>query len=67
MKPYFWNIFVALDQLLNTVFGGDPDETISSRSAKSEHWFGKGLCRALHVFDKGHCQKYIEVDEGPKR
>ena len=33
---YFWNIFISIDQFINTLFGGDPDETISSRLGKWE-------------------------------
>jgi hypothetical protein len=31
VKAYFWRIFVGLTQLLNTVLGGWPDESVSSR------------------------------------
>ena len=31
---YFWNVLVAIDQLFNTILGGDPDETLSSRMGK---------------------------------
>jgi hypothetical protein len=63
---YFFNILVALDQLGNTLLGGDPDETISSRSGKNENrkrW-AYFLCRALHWIDADHCKKSIEEDEG---
>jgi hypothetical protein len=36
IKKYIWNILIAIDQFFNAVFGGDPDETISSRLAKKE-------------------------------
>jgi hypothetical protein len=29
---YVWNVLIAIDQLANTLTGGLPDETISSRS-----------------------------------
>ena len=32
---YFWNVFVGVDQAINTIFGGTPDETISSRWGRS--------------------------------
>ena len=31
MKLYFKNLLLALDQLLNVLLGGYPDETLSSR------------------------------------
>lgn len=67
MKKYIWNLLVAIDQLGNALTGGDPDETISSRSAKGQiahKWWGTAMCRFLDVFDKGHCPKAIEPDEG---
>lgn len=63
---YFWNILIAVDQLANALLGGDPDETISSRSGKRQHeqaW-AKYLCKFLNWIDTDHCQKSIEEDEG---
>jgi hypothetical protein len=57
---------IALDQLGNTILGGDPDETISSRSGKNQNrkrW-AYILCRMLHWIDKDHCRDAIEKDEG---
>jgi len=47
---YFRRLFVVLDQLLNVIFGGDEDETISSRIAKDRRRgrkFACFLCRIL--------------------
>lgn len=58
---------VSFDQLANTAFGGNEDETISSRAAKAarEHraW-GCVLCKALDWFEKDHCELSIEPDRG---
>lgn len=67
LGKWTFNILVSLDQFGNTLFGGDPDETISSRSAKANQkgkWWGRAMCRFLDVFDKGHCAKSVEHDEG---
>jgi hypothetical protein len=67
IKRYIWNILISFDQLANTILGGDPDETISSRMGKKARKgdkFGILICRFLDLFDKGHCQKSIEEDEG---
>lgn len=72
LSRYFWNILISIDQFFNVLFGGDPDETISSRMGKwlylpHDTWKWKvayGLCRMLHVLDKNHCVKSIEEDEG---
>jgi hypothetical protein len=67
MKRYIWNMLISIDQLFNTVLAGDPDETISSRMGKRARKgdkLGKVICRILNIFDKGHCEKSIEEDEG---
>lgn len=67
LKKYLKNIFVSLDQLANTILGGDPDETISSRAGKGRE---KGkrwacvLCKVLDWIDKDHCKRSIEPTEG---
>ena len=60
------NVLVAFDQFWNAVFGGDPDETVSSRAGKARHRNRAAdlLCRALDVLDKDHCEDAIEHDEG---
>jgi len=66
---YFWNILVSIDQLINTLLGGFPDETISSRAAKARRknkkW-GCIVCWLLDKIDNNHCEKNIELDEGEK-
>lgn len=67
MKKYFWNILIGLDQFSNAMLGGDPAETISSRSDKAmregKRW-GCILCRFLSLFQKNHCQKSVEPNVG---
>lgn len=62
-----FRVLVALDQLANAIMGGYPDETISSRAAKAHRRGAKWacvLCKFLHLFDKNHCERVIELDEG---
>ena len=68
-KRYLINILVALDQLLNTIFGGDPDETMSSRAGKDRdrgRIVGCILCKFLDIFERDHCTKSIERDRGKR-
>ncbi len=62
-----WKLAVAHDQLANTAFGGDEDETISSRAAKAarngKRW-GCILCKLLDKLSPGHCERSIEHDRG---
>lgn len=68
MIRYVRNIAVWLDQGVNVIFLlGDPDETISSNAAKAAEkgrWWGCRLCKLLDRFDKGHCRRVVERDEG---
>ena len=63
---YFWNMLIAVDQLVNTALGGDPDETISSRAGKRQHeaTWARWLCWFLGKIDNNHCNESIEEDEG---
>jgi hypothetical protein len=67
VKRYFWNVLISIDQLANTLLGGFPDETLSSRMGKRAREgdsFAICFCKVLDVFDKDHCAKSIEEDEG---
>ena len=75
---YFSNLFVAIDQLLNTVAGGNPDNTISARIGyynfdKSQigntkwywKWFMKIVDTTFSPIDgKGHCDEAYHNDAG---
>lgn len=62
-----WHLAVSYDQLANTAFGGDEDETISSRAYKASvagrHW-GCVLCRLLDKIERDHCRRSLEPDRG---
>lgn len=62
-----WRMAIAEDQAWNVPWGGDEDETISSRAGKAARrgarW-GCVLCRLLDHIDPGHCARNIEEDEG---
>jgi len=69
MLRYFKNILIGIDQLINTLFLGDPGETISSRTGKyiranSGSWFAARLNAFLNFFQDDHSLKSIEDDEG---
>jgi hypothetical protein len=73
---YLMRLLVSLDQHINTIFGGYPDETISSRLGKLKvrrkgklrwrDWFGlaKPLDWVLDKIDPNHSIDAIEHDEG---
>lgn len=71
---YILNWWVTLDCLLNALLGGDPDETVSSRTAKAreagDEWacvFCKFLTWCQNkVFNKpgDHCSGALERNKG---
>jgi hypothetical protein len=67
---YIENVAVALDQLVNAIFGGDPDMTLSGRWGRAvkenKCYFCRWACLALNKLDKDHCNKQAiaESDEG---
>lgn len=67
MKKYLWNFLISIDQLGNTIIGGDPDETISSRigkAARAGKRFAIWAAAVLHIIDKDHAEKSIDETEG---
>lgn len=63
---YIWNLLISLDQLLKTLLGGFPDETLSSLMVKrvDDCVVCKFMCQFLNLFEKDQCEKSIERDEG---
>ena len=71
---YFVNILISLDQLLNSILLGDPDETVSSRLGRIKLKWGGSIPRfrfvariadkVLDHIDPGHTIDSIEDDEG---
>ena len=74
MKKYIINFLISVDQLGNTILGGDPDETISSRlgKIKVKHsgkipWtrpLSKIIDYGLDKIDPNHSIDAIGEDEG---
>jgi hypothetical protein len=75
VAAYLLRVLIALDQLANTLAGGVPDETISSRLGKA--WKGRfgerakrlaqpfrWLVNRLFFWQRDHCAASIEEDEG---
>jgi hypothetical protein len=70
LKRYIFNILISFDQFINTIFGGDPDMTISARLHRNYcgHPFEK-FVDWLFAWQKrpgGHCENsdWWEQDEG---
>lgn len=72
VRRYFLNLLIALDQGINTLIGGDPDETISSRVGRASLAGRRRARIAESIIDwlfmllgdgPGHCQRNIEWDE----
>jgi len=63
---YLKNILIAIDQFINTVLGGNPDETMSSRAyrlrSKGIFW-PSNIVNAIFPFAKDHCEESLEEDE----
>lgn len=63
MKTYLLNVLIAVDQLLNTVFKGTPDETLSSRAYRlyrnNKYWYSKipyTVINTLFFWQDNHCK-----------
>ena len=63
---YGKKLLVALDQLANTVLGGWPDETFSSRAwrweADGKRAWPRKLIDRLFFWEKDHCRQSYESE-----
>ncbi len=64
---YIMNWLRWLDEGLNVLTGGDANETMSSRAGKGvkegKRW-ACVLCKFLDLFQRDHCQRSINPDDG---
>jgi hypothetical protein len=62
MNSYWRNLGIALDQGLNTILGGQPDETLSSRAYRTElkkrvlGTIFRPIIDTLFWFEPNHCK-----------
>lgn len=61
---YLYNLHVALSQLINTLLGGDPDESLSGRIGKSIAAGGLAARVPWPAVLRRHWLASIEPDEG---
>ncbi len=72
MRQYALNSLIALDQLLNTLRGGSPDETLSAAAWRTEkagrlggQLFRPCIDLLFRLFEQDHCYKaYISELKG---
>lgn len=68
MKQWFLNLLIAIDQLINVVLNGDPDETLSSRAhrmrEKGQPYWGwtANAIDLLFFWQHQHCQQAYESE-----
>lgn len=70
-KGYLYRVTVSINQFLNTLTGGNPDETLSSRWGRAKKRGSKSAkvaCSVLSAAMRGrcHCEQSIEYDESGK-
>ena len=64
MRHYFWNFCIALDILVNTIFGGDPRQTVSARvyRYRNGNWCARLVYQLLDWIQPGHCEAAYTAD-----
>lgn len=64
--PDYFQVLVAVDQLINTFFGGMADETLSSRAHRLKIERGRKLASAvinvIFFWQKDHCKEAYESE-----
>ena len=68
MKLYFYNLLIGIDQFVNVVLAGAPDETISTRCYRHrEHWAAAMAVRFIDFlfswYETDHCMKSYEAGD----
>jgi hypothetical protein len=77
LKQYAYNLLLGLDQMVNVVLLGDPDESLSGRTGRAmmsgqAKWFVSPLSRGLDILailltgERDHCRNAVEPEERPK-
>lgn len=70
LNKYLKNLFISIDQLINTIFGGDPDMTISARLGRyyKKSWVERSVDWLFRWQGNSseHCENadWWESDEG---
>lgn len=64
-SSWIMRVLIAFDRLMNAVFRGKDQETISRRAARArgqkKRW-GCLLCAFLDKLDPGHCDREISIN-----
>lgn len=65
---YCKNVLISIDQFFNTLFGGSPDETISSRvfRYKDSNMVAKITYKVLNWIQPNHCEDSLEPEDHHK-
>ena len=60
---YGRRVAISLNQLVNTIFGGQPDETLSSRAGRNRDRsrLARWTCVVLDRLDPCHCEGSVEL------
>jgi hypothetical protein len=68
---YWFNLLIAFDQVVNTIFNGDPDETISARSWRLRARFPFNILHLLidrlFFLEDNHCYKSYLAETNRKQ
>jgi hypothetical protein len=59
---YLHRVVLGLDQFVNTLLGGAPDETMSSRFGRvqQDNPLARAVCWGLDKLDRDHCEDSVE-------
>ena len=69
MKAWALNLAIAVDQLVNAVMAGAPDETLSSRAhrmrVKGHRYWGwtANAIDGIFVWQRGHCEAAYKSEQ----
>lgn len=60
--PWYRDVGLALDRLVNALLHGSAVETLSARAGRAAArgaWWGRAVCWLLDRLDPGHCERAV--------
>ena len=67
IKKYVFNVLIGFDLFVNTIFGGDPYQTISGRvyAYRNGNCIARLVYKFLDWLQPNHCESaYLEAEKG---
>lgn len=66
MKSYLQNLIISMSQLINVIFRGKPDETLSARAWREQKKLLIVMINSFFFWQNNHCRGAYDQEIGRK-